>query len=71
MQKIWYWVLLKNPAGLACLVTAWGFGAAYALAGFTGLLGGVNIPLVLKFSGIAGLAIFVAVPVLQRIFRGE
>ena len=70
MQKIWHWVLLNNPTGLACLVTAWGVGAAYALAGFAGFLGAANIPLALEFCGIAGLALFVVVPVLQRIFRG-
>jgi hypothetical protein len=69
MRRVWHWVLLKNPLGLACLVTAWGVGAVYALAALTGLLGHANVPLVLKFCGLAGLALFVAVPILQKTFK--
>ena len=69
LQKLWNWVLIKNPSGLACLVTAWGIGAVYATLSYTGLVAGLNAPLALRFCGAAGLALFVAVPILLRVFR--
>jgi hypothetical protein len=69
MRGVWHWVLLNNPLGLACLVTVWGIGAVYALAALTGLLGDANVPLALKFCGIAGLALFVVVPILRKLLK--
>jgi hypothetical protein len=71
LRQLWYWVLLKNPTGLACLLTAWGIGILYSALAYTGLMSGLNAPLAMKFSGIAGLAFFVVMPILIRIFRSQ
>lgn len=69
IKKLWHWLLIKNPLGLACILTAWGLGAVYVALAFTGLVSGLNAPLVMQFCGIAGLALFLVMPLLAKLFR--
>ncbi len=67
LKKIWLWLLLKNPAGLAYLLTVCGIGLLYLLASFLGLIEGANIPLVLRYCGIAGALLFISMPLLSKL----
>jgi hypothetical protein len=69
LKQLWHWVLIKNPLGLACLITAWAIGAVYVVIALTGLVAGLNAPLAFKFCGIAGVFLFFLVPLLARVFR--
>lgn len=69
LRKLWFWILLKNPTGLACLLTAWGIGILYVAIALTGLMPGLNSPLAVKFCGIAGVVVFAVMPLLIRVFR--
>jgi len=68
MKKIWYWVLIRNPAGWASLLTVWAIGILYAAIALTGLMPGLDVLLGIKFFGIAGPVVFAVVPLLIRIF---
>ena len=68
-NRLWHWVLVKNPTGLACLLTIWGVGIFYTIVALAGLVPQHNIPLALKFCGASGLALFVVMPFVIRICR--
>jgi len=68
MRRVWHWVLIKNPVGLASLLTAWAIGILFSGLALTGLMSGLNASLIMKFFGIAGPVLFVVVPLLIRIF---
>lgn len=67
LKKIWLWLLLKNPGGLACLLTIWGIGLIYFLAAHLGLIEGANVPLALRYCGIAGVLLFIFMPLLDKL----
>lgn len=69
MKRIWIWLLLHNSSGLACLIMIWLVGAAHILAGELGLLDAVNVPMVFRFSFIAGIAVFITMPLLEKLFK--
>lgn len=67
LRKFWLWLLLNNPGGLACLLTAWGLGLIYFLVSYLGLIEGANVPLVLRYCGIAGILLFIFMPLLNKL----
>lgn len=66
-KKIKNWLLLKNPGGLALLLTAWIFGGLYAAADFLDLIEDANSPFMLKFCLIVGIVLFVTAPLILKL----
>lgn len=68
MRKVFTWIMLKNPAGLACLLAVLGVGAVYFVCAMLGLLGDVDLVSAAKLLGVASLVGFFGVPLLIRLF---
>jgi hypothetical protein len=60
---------LKNPSGLACLLTSWGMGAIYSIAAYFGLVETASVWLVIQYCVIVGLVLFIAMPVILKLFK--
>ena len=66
LKKFWYWILFKNPGGVVALLTILSIAIMYSLASFLGLIEG-NVPLVLRYCGVAGVLLFIFMPLLNKL----
>jgi hypothetical protein len=66
LKKLWHWLLLKNPGGLACLLTLWILGIIYSTLVFMGLLAG-DVAFAIRFCLIGGVLLFILVPIVTKL----
>ena len=71
LKKIWFWTLINNSSGLACLITAWLIGLLAIVAAQTNLVSDINIAFTFRYCFLSGIGLFIFVPLVERLFKNS
>lgn len=68
INRIWRWLLLNNPSGVACFLTVLALAVVYFLLALVGFLNIRSVPMAMRALAVVGVVMFFVAPLLVKIF---